>query len=182
MGFTFISVAAIKCSTGGLTDGWTDRRQLWGGGRVYSSSQSQVSQRRKVAEVRAGNTLCPVKSRRTCLHSAHCSASGFCSYPVQDLEPRDGTAHFQAGSSPSVKATEKDPYRHTHRPISQVMLQHIKSTNLVWEMVLLSETWNQQLHLQNLPDAIGKGDPPPFNILLYSVMELSLSPHMLSVI
>lgn len=42
---------------------------------------------------------------------------------------------------------------------SLAILQCRKSTNLVWKMVLLSETWNQQFDLQTLSDVLGKGLP-----------------------
>lgn len=101
LGFAFISVAGIKCPQG---------QQLWGG-RVYSSSQFQgtVHLWSKVTETEALDTLHPVKSSLRWGDS--------CWGPTQNLpqsRSQHHGAHFQACSSPSVKAAETDSQRHTH--------------------------------------------------------------------
>lgn len=75
--------------------------------------------------------------------------------------PRNGAAHFQAVSSPSITATETDSFRPTGQSEypSLVILQCRELTIVVRKVVLLSETWNQQSHLQTLSDALEKGAP-----------------------
>lgn len=51
-----------------------------------------------------------------------------------------------------------DPQVNLDNP-SLVILQCRESTNMVQKMVLLSETWNHQSHLQTLSDALEKGAP-----------------------
>lgn len=97
MRFTFISVAVIKCPK-------EDSFRKEGLILVHSSRFQSITGGKSQAG--AWNTLQPVKSRQKWAHWCTLGTqAGLYSYRVQGPEPR---THSQAGSSPSIKATERD--------------------------------------------------------------------------